>query len=93
MNYIRVDSILWVFLQNSILLPNEYFIESEEYDIFINTYRNNKVIFVLSLSGIKLDIDYNTYNKYTTRDIYFNSFQHMISSLYLLLDDTSYKKT
>lgn len=99
MHYTRVDVILWVFLQNILLLPNDYLIETEEYDTFINAEINAHA-YILSCKHIKYEMNYEIYKQCITTsktasgcdDIYFNSFQNMLSSLHSVLDDDSYKK-
>lgn len=90
--YIQVDIILWIYLQNVILLPYEYLIETDEYDIFKNA-EINKSMYILSTKEIHKDISYTHYKlckEYTY--LHFTSFDNLLENLNTLLDNESYKK-
>jgi len=91
MNYTQVDIILWIFLQNIALVPYEYVLETEEYDIFKYADKNNH-IFILSCNDIKFDISYINLKKYKNSLLYFTSFENMLYNLLSILDKESYKR-
>lgn len=83
--YTRVDIILWVFLQNSILLPYEYLIETEEYEIFRSaSFHSSK--FIISNKDVFDD------TRIDISDFYFDSFDTMISLLNIILPENHRKK-
>jgi hypothetical protein len=88
--YIRVDVILWVFLQNVILLPSEYLMETEEYEIFQNAEQCD-YIYILSCKDIRYEMLYTKRNCYPN-DIVFDTFQNMLYILQTLLEDNTLKK-
>jgi len=90
--FLQIDNILWIYLQNIILLPVDYLIETEEYDIFKNAQENN-TIYILSLKDIYNDLSYDNLKLYKSyKFIYFKNFESILNMLLSLLDDTCYKK-
>jgi len=87
--YIRVDIKLWIFLQNIILLPSEYLIETDEYEFFSESEKTHGK-YVLSSNDIYYEAKHRTCLR--NQDIFFESFAHMIDILKQLLDNDSMKQ-
>jgi hypothetical protein len=84
--YLRIDVILWLFLQNLILLPYDYLIETDEYEIFKVASHKENCVYVMSYNDI---FDSKTG---TSNDFYFDSFENMLTILEVILEDNCLKK-
>jgi hypothetical protein len=83
--FTRVDIILWIFLQNIILLPYEYLLETDEYEIFrAGESRSSK--FIISNQDVFDD------KRIIPSDFYFDTFHSMIRLLYIVLPENHRKK-
>jgi len=88
--YIHIDIILWIFLQNIILLPFDYLIETDEFQIFENAEKQSSgyIISYKDLYDVRLRLRYSIQNN----DIYFESFENMLTSIYTILPNNCIKK-
>jgi hypothetical protein len=82
-----VDDKLWIFLQNIILLPYDYLIETEEYELF-ETAEKNKCGYTISKNDI-FDLRHKPKNNVF---YYFTSFPKLLRNIYSVLNNTSNKK-
>ena len=82
---LKIDTILWIFLQNVITLPYDYLIETESFEIFHNACEKSSK-FSISAN----EIYNNLYTSYTT--FQFDSFMNMMNILQNVLPLYSKKK-
>jgi hypothetical protein len=82
--YICVDIILWVFLQNIVLLPYDYLIETEEFEIF-KSAEQKSCKYIISENDL-----YDM--RILKNDLLFDSFENMLTIIQLLLPNNCKKK-